>query len=342
MAIALIVLVLCVVALVVPVLLRRKARTLLAAHITKNISVGGSGTAATPGNAQLEEALQRAGLGGVLGHAVEEAIQHAAAAGVKNGQVQQYRENGVTVTLQTSATASATMLSSAALKGMAEAARTGQPMSAETVRNIFASKEVSAAFQQVDADAAASLTGTPMESTAVGQDSSAQASMAASTSGELGVARVLSSYSRPDGTTEISLEVDAIGAAKRKVTAAALPAQELQVGDRVYVLCERNEPTRVTFAPPVDHRRQHSAARRKPARPAGAWTAGSARGCEGQRRGAPRGAAGHNAWSGDVEAGTRGNAGARVALPCGTDPGAVDGGAGDTDRAGGGRTPAAL
>jgi ribosomal protein L7/L12 len=71
----------------------------------------------------------------------------------------------------------------------------------------------------------------------------------ASTSAALGIARVVSDGSPFAGSRELALELDAIGAPKRHVTAPAPVDQTLAVGDRVYVLLDSADPSTVTIAP---------------------------------------------------------------------------------------------
>ncbi len=67
--------------------------------------------------------------------------------------------------------------------------------------------------------------------------------------GELGVGEVISTSSIT-GSPVVSLELDAIGAPKRRVTADAIPGQSLDAGDRVYVQIDPNDRSAVTILPP--------------------------------------------------------------------------------------------
>ena len=68
--------------------------------------------------------------------------------------------------------------------------------------------------------------------------------------GELGVAEVISISSMATGSPEVYLELDAIGAPKRRVSAQPLAGQDLERGDRVYVRLNPDDDQTVTILPP--------------------------------------------------------------------------------------------
>ncbi len=65
----------------------------------------------------------------------------------------------------------------------------------------------------------------------------------------LAVAEVLSVSSAATGTPLATLELDAIGAPKRRVTAEPAPGQSLERGQRLYVLLDPADPSTVSVAP---------------------------------------------------------------------------------------------
>lgn len=67
--------------------------------------------------------------------------------------------------------------------------------------------------------------------------------------GTLGIGEVISISSLATGSPEATLELDAIGAPKRRVVAPLSEGHGLTRGDRVYVLLDQNEPSVVTLAP---------------------------------------------------------------------------------------------
>jgi ribosomal protein L7/L12 len=67
--------------------------------------------------------------------------------------------------------------------------------------------------------------------------------------GSVGVAEVLSVSSLVSGEPEATLELDAIGAPKRRVMARIPEGQTLARGDRVYVLLDPTDPSTVSIAP---------------------------------------------------------------------------------------------
>jgi ribosomal protein L7/L12 len=68
--------------------------------------------------------------------------------------------------------------------------------------------------------------------------------------GELGVAEVMSLSTGQSVPTEVELELDAIGAPKRRVSAAVPAGLVLERGDRIYVLVEPGSDQTVSILPP--------------------------------------------------------------------------------------------
>ncbi|MEQ5841047.1 ribosomal protein L7/L12 [Paraburkholderia acidicola] len=65
----------------------------------------------------------------------------------------------------------------------------------------------------------------------------------------LGVAEVLSVLSFVPGNPEAQLELDAIGAPKRRVTMTVPDGASVTRGDRLYVVLDANDPSKVSLAP---------------------------------------------------------------------------------------------
>jgi ribosomal protein L7/L12 len=73
--------------------------------------------------------------------------------------------------------------------------------------------------------------------------------MALPPEGSIGVADVLSVSSLGSGEPDVTLELDAIGAPKRRVMARVTEGQTLARGDRVYVVLDPADPSTVSIAP---------------------------------------------------------------------------------------------
>jgi ribosomal protein L7/L12 len=89
----------------------------------------------------------------------------------------------------------------------------------------------------------------PGAATAQAVPSSPFARPETSPQGTLGVGEIISISSLATGSPEAILELDAIGAPKRRVVAPLSEGHGLTRGDRIYVLLDQNDPSVVALAP---------------------------------------------------------------------------------------------
>ncbi|MGH8783020.1 ribosomal protein L7/L12 [Paraburkholderia sp.] len=117
-----------------------------------------------------------------------------------------------------------------------------------TINTTFGNNAFQSQMSAAIADAVAKAT-TSASAASAGFSTTGAADTTPVDTSTLGVAEVLSVSSLATGSPEAALELDAIGAPKRRVTLSVPDGASVTRGDRLYVVLDPNDPSKVSLAP---------------------------------------------------------------------------------------------